>query len=198
MSVELLLAMIIFVLVISTTPGPNNLMLLASGVNYGFRRSLPHVFGICFGFAFMILVIGLGLGQLFVAYPITYQILRYGGGAYMVWLAWQIANSGPVDSDRSAKNPMTFIQAALFQWVNPKAWIMAISSIATYTPGNGALLPLIILSVVFGVFCFPSISLWVLGGTALRNYLSNMKVVRIFNIAMAVLLVLSMAPLLWH
>ena len=93
---------------------------------------------------------------------------------------------------------MTFIQAALFQWVNPKAWIMAISSIATYTPGNGALLPLIILSVVFGVFCFPSISLWVLGGTALRNYLGNMKVIRTFNIAMAVLLVLSMAPLLWH
>ena len=92
MSIDLLLAMIIFVLVISTTPGPNNLMLLASGVNYGFRRSLPHMFGICFGFAFMILVIGLGLGQLFVAYPITYQILRYGGGAYMVWLAWQIAN----------------------------------------------------------------------------------------------------------
>ena len=93
---------------------------------------------------------------------------------------------------------MTFIQAALFQWVNPKAWIMAISSIATYTPSTGELTPLVILSVVFAVFCFPSISLWVLGGTVLRQYLNNARFLRIFNIVMAMLLVASMAPLLWH
>ena len=188
----------VFAFVMSVTPGPNNVMLLASGVNYGFRRSIPHMLGITIGFSFMIVVVGLGLGQVFERFPVTYEILRYGGGAYMLWLAWKIANSGPVGEGDTSGTPLTFLQAALFQWVNPKAWVITISAIATYTPGNGSLWPVLIVALVCGVVNFPTISIWTMFGTLLRNLLTQPTFLRIFNISMAVLLVLSLAPLVWH
>ena len=157
MTVDLFLALVVFAFVMSVTPGPNNVMLLASGVNYGFQRSIPHMLGITFGFSFMIVVVGLGLGQVFERYPITYEILRYAGGAYMLWLAWKIANSGPVGEGKTSGSPLTFLQAALFQWVNPKAWVITISAIATYTPGDGSLWPVLIVALVCGVVNFPTI-----------------------------------------
>lgn len=119
MSADLLAALALFAFVASITPGPNNMMLLASGVNYGFRRTIPHMLGIGFGFTFMLLMIGLGIGQLFQQWPSAYTILKFASAGYMLWLAWQIATAGPVTA--AAANPnartMTFIEAAAFQWV---------------------------------------------------------------------------------
>jgi threonine/homoserine/homoserine lactone efflux protein len=198
MTIDLFVALVLFAFVMSVTPGPNNVMLLASGVNYGFLRSIPHMLGISAGVMFMVLVVGLGLGQVFKLYPVLYQVLRYAGGLYMLWLAWKIANSSPIGNETAAGSPMTFVQAVLFQWVNPKAWVMAISAIATYTPGTGSLWPLVVVAASFGVVNFPTISIWALFGTVLRSLLTEPKFLRIFNITMAVLLVLSLAPLLWH
>lgn len=197
MTVDLFLALMVFAFVMSVTPGPNNVMLLASGVNHGFQRSIPHMLGITFGFSFMIVVVGLGLGQMFERFPITYEILRYAGGAYMLWLAWRIANSGPVGEGKTSGSPLTFLQAALFQWVNPKAWVITISAIATYTPGDGSLWPVILVALVCGVVNFPTIGLWTMFGTLLRSMLTQPTFLRVFNISMAVLLVLSLAPLVW-
>ena len=133
MTPDLFAALVIFAFVAAATPGPNNLMLLASGVNFGFRRTVPHMFGIVFGFTLMVAIVGVGLGPLFARYPQIYTGLRWVGGLYMLWLAWKIANSGPVGHEKSARQPMTFIKAVLFQWVNPKGWAMMVSAIATYT-----------------------------------------------------------------
>ena len=198
MYVDLFLALVVFAFVMSVTPGPNNLMLLASGVNYGFRRSIPHMLGISLGFMFMIVVMGFGLGQVFELYPVTYDIMRYGGGAYMLWLAWKIANSGPIGEGKTSGSPMTLMQAALFQWVNPKAWAITISAIATYTHGNASIWPVLLIALVCGVVNFPTIGIWAMFGVLLRNLLPQPKFLRIFNVSMAVLLVLSLAPLVWH
>ena len=195
---DLFLALVAFAFVTSVTPGPNNLMLLASGVNFGFRRSLPHMAGVGLGFGFMILAVGAGLSALFAAYPAFHAVLRYAGGAYMLWLAWKIANAGPAGDGPSAGRPMTFVAAAAFQWVNPKAWVMAISAIATYTLPANYLWSLLLVSLVFVVVNTPSMVSWVLFGTGLKRYLSDPRHLRVFNVMMAVLLVASLAPILVH
>ncbi len=198
MTIDLFVALVTFALVSSITPGPNNLMLLASGVNFGFRQTIPHMLGIGIGFTVMVILVGLGLGKLFEVYPAIYTGLRVAGGTYMLWLAWKIANSGPVGEGRSAGTPLTFIQAALFQWVNPKAWVMAVTAIATYTLPNDYLRSVLLLGAVFGAINLPAVSTWALFGTALKHVLNNPRVLRAFNITMAVLLVVSLAPLLYH
>lgn len=198
MTADLLLALAVFALVSSITPGPNNLMVLASGLNFGFRRSLPHMLGIGCGFTLMVAIVGLGLGRVFVAYPAIYSVLRYAGGAYMVWLAWKIANSGPVGEGKSSGQPMTFLQAALFQWVNPKGWVMAVSANATYSIVGQPVFSAVLVAGAFALASIPSNSLWVVFGSGLRGLLNEPRSLRIFNAAMAVLLVLSLAPLLYH
>jgi threonine/homoserine/homoserine lactone efflux protein len=198
MAIDLFIALVAFAFVSSITLGPNNLMLLASGVNFGFRRTIPHMLGIGLGFTVMVIVVGLGLVKLFEAYPSIYTAIRIGGGTYMLWLAWKIANSGPVGEGRSVGTPMTFIQAALFQWVNPKAWVMAVTAIATYTLPNNYLWSVLLVGLVFGVVNLPSVSAWALFGTGLRHMLNDRRMLRVFNITMAVLLVASLAPLLYH
>ncbi len=198
MTADLFLALVVFAFVSSITPGPNNLMLLASGVNFGFRRTIPHMLGIGIGFTVMVVLVGLGLGELFERYPTVYTGLRVAGGIYMLWLAWKIANSGPVGEGRARGTPMTFLQAALFQWVNPKAWVMAITAIAAYTLPDEYLRSVLLVALVFGAVNLPSVSTWALFGVGLRHVLNNPRVLRAFNITMAVLLVLSLAPLLYH
>ncbi|MGH6855663.1 MAG: LysE family translocator [Aestuariivirga sp.] len=198
MSVDLFVALVIFAFVTSVTPGPNNLMLLASGVNFGFKRTIPHMAGIGIGFTVMVIAVGLGLGKLFEAYPAIYTALRVAGGLYMLWLAWKIANSGPVGEGRSAGTPLSFVQAALFQWVNPKAWVMAVTANATYTLPDNYLWSVLLVGLVFGAVNLPSVSTWALFGTGLKHVLNNPRVLRVFNITMAVLLVASLAPLLYH
>lgn len=194
---QLLLAFITYAFVTSITPGPNNTMLLASGLNYGFIRSLPHVLGISIGFALMVIGVGAGLGRLFAAYPPLYAVLRIGGAAYLLYLAWQIAKARQMQDPITPGRPFGFWKAAAFQWVNPKAWIMAIGAITTYVPEGGGLRAVVIASLIFAIVNAPSIAVWVTFGTALRRWLTDARHLRVFNISMAILLVLSLHPILF-
>jgi len=194
---DLLLPLMAFAMASSITPGPNNLMLLASGANYGFRRTIPHMLGIGIGFVVMMVIVGLGIGQMLQAAPQVYTGLRLASLLYMGWLAWRIATSGPVDggiSNPHAK-PMTFLQAVLFQWVNPKAVAMALAATATYTDPSRYVASLLVVALVFGSINLPCVSVWAGFGMALRNWLKDPVKLRLFNVAMAVLLVLSFLPL---
>ena len=195
MSQPLFIAFVVFAAVMFITPGPNNIMLLSSGLTYGFRRSLPHVAGITIGFAFMIGAVGLGLGTIFIAYPILQTILKYAGVAYLIYLAAVIAMSGPVTSGQdNRRGPMTFWGAAMFQWINVKGWVMVIGTITAYAgiasfPWN--IVIQVALSLLLGVV---SCSAWALFGSALRPVLTSPRAVRVFNIAMAALLLASLYP----
>jgi len=196
MKLEIFLALAGFSFVSSITPGPNNLMLLASGVNYGFRRTIPHMLGISAGFAFLLVCVGLGLAQLLEHAPLVYLGLKIAGGAYLLYLAYRIATSGPLEASDGDSDPMTFMQASAFQWVNPKAWVMAITAMTAYTSSNAYLFSVAIVVVVFTLVNLPSVSVWCLFGTGMRGFLSDGRRLRIFNITMAVLLVISLWPML--
>ena len=195
MSHSLLIAFILFATVMYFTPGPNNIMLLSTAVTYGFRRSLPHIAGITIGFAFMIGAVGLGLGAIFIAYPVLQTILKYAGAAYLIYLAVAIAMSGPVKPGQdNQRGPMTFWGAAMFQWINAKGWVMVIGTITTYAaiasfPWN------ITIQVAIGLLLgAASCTVWALFGSALRPLLTSERTVRIFNIVMALLLLASLYP----
>ncbi len=197
MTPALLLAFVGFALVSSITPGPNNTMLLASGVNYGFRRTMPHIAGISLGCMVMLLLVGLGLGQAFAAVPRLYDALRYTGAAYLLWLAWKIATAGTEATEAAGgRRPLTFWQAAAFQWVNPKAWVMVVGAVSTYAPRDEFGQGVAVLALLLGLVNVPSICVWAGFGTALRPWLSHPGRRRVFNVAMALLLVLSILPML--
>ena len=197
LSLDLLLGFALFALVTSITPGPNNTMLLASGVNFGFNRTIPHMLGITCGFFVLVVAVGLGLGAVFQTYPLLYSVLRYVGAAYLLYLAWKIAHSGPVsESEKGESKPISYLGAAAFQWVNPKAWIMAIGAISTYTPMQGYFTNVIVIAAVFALINLPSVSVWAGCGTLLRNVLKDRRWLRLFNWGMALLLVASLYPLL--
>jgi threonine/homoserine/homoserine lactone efflux protein len=195
MSHSLLIAFVIFATVMFITPGPNNIMLLSSGLTYGFRPTVPHIVGITIGFAFMVGAVGVGLGTVFIVYPVLQTILKYAGVAYLVYLAAAIALSGPVASGQdNRRGPMTFWGAALFQWVNVKGWVMVIGTITAYAaiaayPWNIAIQ--VGLSLILGAV---SCTAWALFGSALRPLLTSPRAVRIFNIVMALLLLASLYP----
>lgn len=195
MSLELLLAFALFAFVTSITPGPNNMMLLASGVNFGVRRSVPHMLGISIGFMVLVIAVGLGLGQLFEAWPPLYTALRYAGAAYLLYLAWKIARAGAPDGGESKAKPFGFFQAAAFQWVNPKAWIMAIGAITTYTPQEHFFVNVVLIAALFALINCPSVGLWTIAGSLLRRWLERPAVLRAFNLGMALLLVASLYPI---
>jgi len=197
LSFDLLLGFALFALVTSITPGPNNTMLLASGVNFGFNRTIPHMLGITCGFFVLVVAVGFGLGAVFQTYPLLYSVLRYVGAAYLLYLAWKIAHSGPVsEREKGESKPISYLGAAAFQWVNPKAWIMAIGAISTYTPMQGYFTNVIVIAAVFALINLPSVSVWAGCGTLLRNVLKDRRWLRLFNWGMALLLVASLYPLL--
>lgn len=197
MTPELLLAYVLFCFATAGTPGPNNMLLLASGANFGLRRTVLHILGISCGLGFMVLCMGLGLGGVFRTYPVLHEILRWVGAAYMLWLAWKIGTSSTV-SDKSLAKPMTFLQAAAFQWVNPKAWAMALGAVTTYAPeGSGwTIVPL--LAGTFMLIGAPCSAAWAGFGQGLRPFLDRPAVLRTFNVTMAVLLVVSLYPLVFE
>ena len=197
MSHSLLLALIAFGAVMAFTPGPNNIMVLSSGLTYGFRRSLPHIAGIAFGIAFMVAATGLGLGAVFVAWPILQTILKYAGIAYLIYLAWVIAMSGPVTpgQDNEAA-PMTFWAAVLFQWVNVKGWVMVIGIITAYSAVASFPWNIAVQAALMFIMGALSSLLWALFGSALRPVLISQKAVRAFNVVMALLLLASLYPVL--
>jgi threonine/homoserine/homoserine lactone efflux protein len=197
MSLQFTIAFIAFAVAAFYTPGPNNIMLMSSGLNYGFRRTLPHIAGITLGFAFLILVVGLGMGAIFAAYPVLQIVLKYAGAIYLLYLAVIIAMSKPADADKAASGqPMTFIGAALFQWINVKGWVIAAGTITAYAaiaayPWN--MLVLTLLSLVVGL---TSSTTWAFFGSAMQPLVSSPRAIRIFNIVMALLLLASLYPVL--
>ncbi|MEM1155771.1 MAG: LysE family translocator [Pseudomonadota bacterium] len=195
MTYDYLTALCIFALVTSITPGPNNLMLMASGANYGYARSVPHMAGIVAGFAVLLVVVGFGLFEVFETVPATYLVLKVLGVVYLLYLAWKIASAAPPDTvNEDAGAPMTFFQAALFQWVNPKAWTVGLAAVTIYAPSR-SLSAILLLTLVFAAVTVPSISVWTLMGQRTRNWLTSTLRLRVFNGAMAVLLVASLYPM---
>ena len=196
MSSSLLWALVVFAFVTSVTPGPNNMMLLTSGVNFGFRRTIPHALGVAVGFTLMVALVGLGLAGIFKAAPVLLTVLKWVGAAYMLLLAVKLARAAPLQEGGPLGRPMTFLQAAAFQWVNPKAWIMALTASATYTVPDAYVVSVFVVAAVFGGINLPTVSSWVLFGTALRRVLTNRSALRVFNWTMALLLVASLYPAL--
>ena len=193
MTPDLLAALALFAFVSSITPGPNNLMLMASGANFGFRRTIPHMLGVGLGFVLMVLLVGVGLVQVFDAYPLSHDVLKAVSVVYLLWLAWKIANAAPVTPGTGGGRPMTFLQAAAFQWVNPKAWTMALTAIAAYAPGR-TLAAIAVVAAVFGAINLPSVSSWTLLGQQMARWLSSRRRLVAFNWTMAALLVASLYP----
>ena len=196
MSYELFSALMIFAFVSSITPGPNNLMLMNSGANFGFKPTIPHLLGVGIGFTMMIVLVGLGVIQIFDSFPISYQILKVVSIIYLLYLALKIALAdSSTESKTSRAKPMTFIQAALFQWVNPKAWTMALTAISIYAPSK-SIFAVLLVALVFGLVNFPCIISWIVLGQKMQIFLNNQKHLRIFNISMAALLIISVLPAL--
>ena len=194
MTFNLFLPLFMFAFVGSATPGPNNLLLLTSGLNFGLPRTVPLLLGISLGFTLMVGLVGFGLGPVFARFPVLYVILKYLGAAYLLWLAWKIAVSGPLKDDVTEDRPMTFLQGSAFQWVNPKAWMMAVTACSTYTSADAYTLTMTIVTLVFLVGTVPTTALLAGFGTAMRGWLSDPKRLKVFNFVMAALLVASLIP----
>jgi threonine/homoserine/homoserine lactone efflux protein len=198
MPVDTFLALVVFAFVSSVTPGPNNVMLLASGVNFGFWRTMPHMCGIAAGFGFLLLCVGFGLGTLLTSFPALGTALKILGGAYLLYLAWRIAMSRSMAKTDTATGtaPMTFMAAAAFQWVNPKAWMMAVTAMAVYSNPDNPYFSVFLVAAAFVLVGFPSVSTWVAFGTLLRSFLSDPVRLKWFNLAMGLLLALTIIPML--
>lgn len=193
---ELLIPLITFAIAGTVTPGPNNVMLTASGASFGFRRTLPHMLGITFGFPVMIVAVGLGLGEVFTRYPQLHLGLKYAGAAYLLYLAWRIAQaSGPENGEAGGK-PLTFLEAAGFQWVNPKAWMLALSTIPAFTTiGGNYYAELAMIAVVYLAICMPSCAVWCAFGMAIRRLVSSPSAARVVNLSLAAAVALSVVLL---
>jgi len=197
MTHELWIAATLFALASLITPGPNNTMVLSSGLNFGLRRTLPHLFGIAIGFALMQLLVGLGLHNLLAGHPVVLEYLRYVGGAYLLWLAWKLISDHSTPGEAKSKaRPMGFWAAAAFQWVNPKAWVMCMSAMSTYLPIDATPQQVLALSCLFLVLGLPCVGSWAAFGSSMRRVLKDPLKLRLFNAAMALALVASLFPLL--
>ena len=199
---ELLLAVLFFAFSTTITPGPNNVMIMSSGVNYGVKASVPHWLGICLGFPFMVLLVGFGFGVVFDRYPHLHPLIKILGPLYLLWLAWRIASAEPKAIEQGKSKPFSFFQAVLFQWVNGKAWVMATGAIAAFTSVTGVYWQQVsIITLTFLLVAFPCVGVWLLFGASLRTILTKPLFQRIFNIAMAIILLLSVVPVIaeiWH
>lgn len=205
MSGDVVIALSLFAIATSITPGPNNIMLLASGVNFGFRRTLPHTVGISAGLFVLLLSVGLGLGFLFMTFPTLQLVLKIVGSAYMLYLAVRIATSRSLTSKEKSKEsqvqnkvtqPLNVVEAALFQWVNPKAWVMAVSGMSIYTSSQQPIRSTVIVAILFSLLNWPCVCSWAVFGSALRGFLSDPVRLRWFNVAMGALLAASIVLLL--
>lgn len=193
---DILAALIAFCTVSSVTPGPNNMMLMASGVNFGVRRTLPHLAGVVLGFALMVALVGAGLDRLFGAAPWAFAVLRWAGAGYLLWLAWRIARAGAVKEGVVTGRPLGFFGAAAFQWLNPKGWVIAISALTAYAVSPDYTMSVVAIAGVYLVVTLPCSGLWVVFGAAMRRWLADERRARWFNATMAALLVASIIPTL--
>ena len=194
MSLELLAAFLLFAVVMLFTPGPNNIMLMTSGLNFGFARTLPHMLGVSLGFSLMVFLVGIGLGAVFKMFPALYAALKYAGAAYLLYLAWAIGTSGKVEAGRRRQRPLSFLEGAAFQWINAKGWIIALGAVTTYAAVTAFPFNVVLLSALFCLLGTASSMTWAAFGANLRRFLKEPRHVRAFNIAMALLLVASLYP----
>jgi threonine/homoserine/homoserine lactone efflux protein len=196
MPLELFLAQVVFASVMAFTPGPNNVLLAASGVNFGFMRTLPHIWGVTVGFDVLLIAAAVGVGFLFHAFPALHTVIKIGGALYMLFLAWKVATAhqGRAEGDVPAR-PFTFMQAAAFQWINPKALIAVIGGVALYVRPGYEWIDFPVMLVVMTVATLGAVALWTGFGVALRQFLRDPGRARIFNISMALLLVVSIVPM---
>lgn len=186
------------------TPGPNNAMLSSSGSLWGFRRTVPHMLGVSIGFPIMQVCVALGLGSLLRANPTALTVMRWLGAGYLLYLAWKIATTEPESSADSgerrgsSRHPMSFFGAALFQWVNPKAWLVTISALATVASvgGHPSTTRALVLAVVFLVVTLPITAFWTMVGVGVSRVFTTRRALRAFNITMACLLVASLVSVL--
>jgi len=195
MSQDTLLALVSFAFVMSFTPGPNNILLTTSGVNFGFVRSIPHILGVKFGFVALLAACGLGLGLLFATYPAAQTALKIAGALYMLWLAWKVANASGAAGTAAGPRPISFLQAAVFQWVNPKGIVAAVSAIALFVRPDTVLTDFLLLIFIFGLFTILATCTWTAFGAGLSTWLRDPRHARVFNVAMALLLVASIVPM---
>ena len=190
------LALVTFVFAAATTPGPTNVMVSASGANFGYRRTLPHIFGSMVGLPALICAIGLGLGQVLKAEPAAHEWLKWAGSAYLLFLAWRIGTAGRPQSAAAGGRPLTFVEAALFQWVNPKGWLAAASALAAFSQGAGSYRSdTLVVAAVFFTLMFVSTTVWCLFGAAIGRLFTSRRALAAFNAAMALLIVASIALL---
>ena len=196
MTLNVFIALTGFCLAASITPGPNNLMVFASGANFGVARTVPHILGIAFGVCALFTTVGMGVGQLLQRAPALFIALKVIGALYMLYLAWRIANAGKIEQAETAGRPMNFIEAALFQWLNPKAWVISIVALSTYTTPGNYYANLVIVNTIFALIVFPVSFSWAGFGSVIARLLSNSVTRRRFNIAMALALVASLWPML--
>ncbi|WP_419911084.1 LysE family translocator [Hoeflea sp.] len=196
MAADTFLALVAFAFVTSVTPGPNNFMLLASGVNFGFVRTFPHMCGIATGFASLLLGVGFGLGALLQSWPALHILLKIAGGSYLLYLAWKIAGSRALAEGEAVSRPLTLLQAAAFQWVNPKAWMMALTAMVLFADPAQPRLSVVLVAAAFVLVNFPSVSIWAGFGTVLRRALSEPRRLRWFNMTMGILLVATLIPMM--
>ena len=196
MTFSLLVSVAIFSFVTSVSPGPNNTFLLSSGANFGLKKSLPYLNGIMVGLSGMMIALGAGLGVIFTTLPLVYQVLKWVGFAYIVYLAFLIVKSTS-KSETGEPVYIGFVKATTFQFVNPKAWVVVASFMATMVPVDAGIAATIFICVFFLVFTYPGAFLWAVAGQVLKDWLSNPVRRRVFNIASAILLVLSMVPVLF-
>ncbi len=193
---ELFIGLVVFSFVSSITPGPNNLMLMNSGADYGVKKTLPHLFGVTIGFTIMVFLVGIGVMNLFERFPVIYTVLKVLCILYLLYLAYKIAQSSELTNNQeSGKKPFTFLQAALFQWVNPKAWTMALTAISLYATTE-SIISVLLTAIIFGLVNLPCVFSWVKLGEKLQRFLKNPKRLKVFNITMACLLVISIIPAL--
>jgi len=200
-TVAMILSISTFTMSTVMSPGPNNIMLLSSGLTFGYKKTMPLMFGIILGFPLMVLIIGLGLGALFERFPIVLNILKIVGILYLFWMAYKIArNTSSYEIDENNQNKsFTFIQSALFQWVNPKAWIMAITSISVFVSSNeNSMFQVILIAFIYCLSLCISSNTWAFGGILLKKFIRNAKSVQKINVIMALLLVASVLPMLFE
>lgn len=196
---ELFIAVMLFVVSSMITPGPNNIMVMSSGLNFGVKRTLPHFLGICLGFPSMVIAIGLGLGTVFVQFPVLHPIIKTFGSLYMLYLAWHIATSSSQLEVSDSKQPLSFFQAVLFQWINPKAWVMSVGAISSYTVLNGHMTQEVLtISGTYLLFAFPCVGIWMLFGVSLKRFLTNQTYLRLFNYSMGALLLISILLMIFE
>lgn len=192
---EIYVSILFFCFVTSITPGPNSVMLMASGVNHGARKSLPHYLGIVIGFPLMVAAIGFGLSAVFVDYPVVHQTIKLIGTAYLVFLSWKIANASSPSASQELKAPFTFSQALVYQWLNPKAWVISVGAIATFTSLDNIKEAVVVIVLGYIMAGVVSMALWLFVGVYMQRFLSNKSRLKYFNIFMAILLLGSLAPM---